>query len=56
MSDPAPAADDAAEDGPQGTRRVMTGRPRNYFDPGEYAEVDADAADHWDQRIWFRSP
>ena len=54
MSDQVPADDEAAEDAPRRARRVMVRRGHDWppRDP-EYAEVAADTADHWDERIWF---
>ncbi|WP_205873463.1 hypothetical protein [Mycobacterium camsae] len=41
---------------PRRTVNVPIRRGDGVFTPDEYAEVDVDAADHWDARIWRDHP
>ena len=58
MTEPADQerADAGAEDSQPKRVRVPIRRGDSVFDPLEYAQVDEDAAGHWDARRWRDRP
>ena len=56
MTDRVAEDDDNADECAGRTRRVPVGGVNEYWPGPEMGDVDVDAADHWDARIWHRKP